>query len=46
MYDYLHLTQKGSEKAFEPVNELLQQLLVEAEGGKTLQRTEAEGAAD
>ena len=42
MYDYLHLTQKGYDKAFEPVNELLQQLLSEHEGDTI--RTEAEGA--
>jgi len=45
MYDYLHLTQKGYEKAFEQVNELLLQLLAECEGD-TVVRTEAEGAAD
>jgi hypothetical protein len=27
MYDYLHLTQKGYDKAFEPVNELLVPIL-------------------
>jgi hypothetical protein len=32
MYDYLHLTQKGYDKAFEPVNELLMQLLSEFDG--------------
>lgn len=44
MYDYLHLTQKGYDKAFEPVNELLMQLLAESES--EVRRTEAEGAAD
>lgn len=44
LYDYLHLTQKGYDKAFEPVNELLSQLLSEFEGDHV--RTEAEGAAD
>ena len=43
MYDYLHLTQKGYDKAFEPVNELLLQLLSEFDG--ELVRTEAEGAS-
>ena len=43
MYDYLHLTQKGYDKAFEPVNELLLQLLAEFDG--ELVRTEAEGAS-
>jgi len=41
MYDYLHLTQKGYFKAFEPVNELLTQLLQEMEG--EIQRPETEG---
>ncbi len=31
MYDYLHLTQRGYERAFEPVAELLQQVVAEAE---------------
>lgn len=31
MYDYLHLTNAGYEKAFEPLAELLQQLLSEGE---------------
>ena len=44
LYDYLHLTQKGYDRAFEPVNELLQQLLSEFESDSV--RTEAEGAAD
>ncbi len=44
MFDYLHLTQRGYERAFEPVNELLQQLLSEAESATV--RTEAEGAAE
>jgi platelet-activating factor acetylhydrolase IB subunit beta/gamma len=44
MHDYLHLTQKGYDKAFEPVNELLLQLLSESEDVNV--RTEAEGAAD
>ena len=44
MHDYLHLTQKGYDKAFEPVNDLLVQLLTESE--TDLVRTEAEGAAD
>jgi len=44
MYDYLHLTQKGYEKAFEPVNELLSQLLQEMEG--EVERPETEGSAD
>lgn len=44
MFDYLRLTQKGYDKAFEPVNELLLQLLSESESGAL--RTEAEGAAD
>ena len=44
MHDYLHLTQKGYDKAFEPVNDLLVQLLSESE--TELIRTEAEGAAD
>jgi platelet-activating factor acetylhydrolase IB subunit beta/gamma len=42
MYDYLHLTQKGYTKAFEPVNELLTQLLQELEG--EIERPETEGA--
>eukprot|EP00092_Neocalanus_flemingeri_P030406 GFUD01033006.1.p1 GENE.GFUD01033006.1~~GFUD01033006.1.p1 ORF type:complete len:244 (+),score=54.29 GFUD01033006.1:47-733(+) len=44
MFDYMSLTQKGYSKAFEPVNELLTQLLQEMEG--EVGRTEAEGAAD
>ena len=44
MHDYLHLTQKGYDKAFEPVNDLLVQLLTESE--TDLVRTEAEGSAD
>jgi len=44
MWDYLELTQKGYTKAFEPVNELLSQLISEMEG--ELCRTEAEGCAD
>ena len=44
LYDYLHLTQKGYDRAFEPVTELLMQLLSEFEGDTV--RTEAEGAAD
>merc|ERR1712141_597966 len=44
MHDYLHLTQKGYDKAFEPVNDLLIQLLTESETDHV--RTEAEGAAD
>ena len=44
MHDYLHLTNKGYEKAFEPVNDLLTQLLTESETDHV--RTEAEGAAD
>ena len=44
MYDYLHLTQKGYDRAFEPVNELLIQLMSEFEG--ETKRTEAEGAAE
>lgn len=43
MHDYLHLTQKGYDKAFEPVNELLLQLLSEFDGEHV--RTEAEGAS-
>ena len=43
MYDYLHLTQKGYDKAFEPVNELLLQLLSEIDSEHV--RTEAEGAS-
>jgi len=31
LYDYLHLTQKGYDRAFEPVAELLQQILAEGE---------------
>ncbi len=31
LYDYLHLTQRGYERAFEPVAELLQQVVAEAE---------------
>jgi len=42
LYDYLHLTQKGYDRAFEPVNDLLLQLLAEYEGDSV--RTEAEGA--
>lgn len=42
LYDYLHLTQKGYDRAFEPVNELLLQLLAEFESDSV--RTEAEGA--
>ena len=44
MHDYLHLTQKGYDKAFEPVNDLLIQLLTESETDHV--RTEAEGSAD
>merc|ERR1719225_1002769 len=44
MFDYLSLTQKGYSKAFDPVNELLTQLLQEMEG--EVGRTEAEGSAD
>ena len=44
MFDYVSLTQKGYSKAFEPVNELLTQLVQEMEG--EVGRTEAEGAAD
>ena len=44
MHDYLHLTQKGYDKAFEPVNDLLIQLLTESETDHV--RTEAEGAAE
>jgi len=44
MYDYLHLTQKGYSMAFEPVNELLSQLLQEMEG--EIERPETEGCAD
>ena len=44
MFDYMSLTQKGYSKAFEPVNELLTQLLQEMEG--EVGRTEAEGSAD
>eukprot|EP00096_Caligus_rogercresseyi_P005576 TRINITY_DN2143_c0_g1_i4.p1 TRINITY_DN2143_c0_g1~~TRINITY_DN2143_c0_g1_i4.p1 ORF type:complete len:228 (-),score=74.04 TRINITY_DN2143_c0_g1_i4:340-1023(-) len=44
MFDYFHLTQKGYEKAFDPVYDLLLQLLSESEGGT--ERTEAEGCAD
>ena len=44
LYDYLHLTQKGYDRAFEPVNELLSQLLSEFESDSV--RTEAEGSAD
>jgi len=44
MWDYLELTQKGYSKAFEPVNELLTQLISEMEG--ELCRPEAEGCAD
>jgi len=44
MFDYVTLTQKGYSKAFEPVNELLTQLLQEMEG--EVGRTEAEGSAD
>eukprot|EP00095_Tigriopus_kingsejongensis_P006905 maker-scaffold126_size328755-snap-gene-1.17 protein:Tk06905 transcript:maker-scaffold126_size328755-snap-gene-1.17-mRNA-1 annotation:"platelet-activating factor acetylhydrolase ib subunit gamma" len=43
MLDFLHLTQKGYDRAFEPVNDLLQQLLSESES--EIVRTEAEGAA-
>ena len=47
MYDFLHLTQKGYDRAFEPVNELLQQLLSECEGGPVdIVRTEAEGSEE
>ena len=44
MFDYVNLTQKGYNKAFEPVAELLTTLLQEMEG--EVVRTEAEGAAD
>ena len=44
MHDYLRLTQKGYDKAFEPVNDLLIQLLTESETDHV--RTEAEGAAE
>ena len=43
MWDYLELTQKGYSKAFEPVHELLTQLISEMEG--ELCRPEAEGCA-
>ncbi len=46
MYDYLHLTQRGNEGAFEPVAELLQHLLAEEEGGGVGVRTGAGGAAE
>lgn len=42
MLDFLHLTQKGYDRAFEPVNDLLQQLMAESESD--IVRTEAEGA--
>merc|ERR1712032_1384966 len=38
MWDYLELTQKGYSKAFEPVNELLTQLISEMEGSCAGQR--------
>lgn len=44
MFDYVSLTQKGYNKAFGPVAELLTTLLQEMEG--EVARTEAEGAAD
>lgn len=44
MWDYLELTQKGYSKAFEPVNELLSQLISEMEG--EISRPEVEGCAD
>lgn len=44
LFDYLNLSQKGYDRAFEPVNELLLQLLAEFESDSV--RTEAEGAAD
>ena len=44
MHNYFQLTQKGYDKAFEPVNDLLIQLLTESETDHV--RTEAEGAAD
>nr|ADD38229.1 Platelet-activating factor acetylhydrolase IB subunit gamma [Lepeophtheirus salmonis] len=44
MFDYFHPTQKGYEKVFDPVYDLLLQLLSESEGGT--ERTEAEGCAD
>ena len=44
MYNYLHLTNKGYQQAFEPVNDLLLQILQEMEGDAV--RPEAEGSAD
>lgn len=44
MYDYLNLTQKGYDRAFEPVSELLLQIMSEFENDSV--RTEAEGAAN
>lgn len=40
MYDYLLLTNAGSKKAFEPVHELLVQLLSEGETEKDLTPSE------
>lgn len=40
MHDYLLLTNAGSKKAFEPVHELLQQLLNEGEPEKDLTPSE------
>lgn len=40
MYDYLHLTNTGYEKAFEPLAELLQQLLSEGEAEQDLTPSE------
>ncbi len=46
MYDYLHLTQRGYDKAFEAVYDLLSQLFSEFESERDHVRTEAEGSAD
>ena len=43
LLDYLHLTQSGYDRAFEPVNDLLQQLMAEANEVPDV-REEAEGA--
>ncbi|PSN31057.1 Platelet-activating factor acetylhydrolase IB subunit beta [Blattella germanica] len=40
MHDYLHLTNSGYEKAFEPVHDLLMQLLTEGEPEKDLTPSE------
>ena len=40
MYDYLHLTNVGYEKAFEPLAELIQQLLSEGEAEQDLTPSE------